>query len=99
MDDPIDQSTLDTLVDSILTPKSYDIDHLLVDDETGKLRAPEALNMQQFLDWVESLPEHEPPTWLGLEGDAQQQMLQNECDRVLKDVAKLHDLIVSSSEL
>lgn len=89
---------LDNLINRILAPEAYDIGYLLVDTNDEKLQIPDAVKMQQFMEWTQTLTEHEPPTWLGLQPDAQQQRLETECRRMLADVAAIDESISSSNE-
>jgi len=68
VDSDFDQKILDSFVDSLFTPKSYNVDFDLVSSPSGSLTllAPEGTKIEHFLTWVQSLPEREPPTWLSL---------------------------------
>lgn len=68
VDSDFDQKILDSFVDSLFTPKAYNVDFDLVPSLSGSqmLLAPEGTKLEHFLSWVRELPEREPPSWLSL---------------------------------
>lgn len=74
IDDEGDFKLLGSLVDSILSPAAYDVDHKLVDGP-DTLLVPSGTSMQDFNAWVHKLPEREPPTYLGLPANAEKLLL------------------------
>ncbi|KAF8640937.1 hypothetical protein AX17_000584 [Amanita inopinata Kibby_2008] len=68
VDSDFDQRVLDAFVDALFTPKAYNVDFDLVPNVTGTplLNAPDGTKLDQFLKWVQALPDREPPSWLSL---------------------------------
>lgn len=68
VDSDFDQRILDSFVDSLFTPKAYNVDFDLVPTLAGNrvLPAPDGTKLEHFLTWVQTLPEREPPSWLSL---------------------------------
>jgi len=68
VDSDFDQKILDSFVDSLFTPKAYNVDFDLVPSLSNSpmLVAPEGTKIEHFLSWVYALPEREPPSWLSL---------------------------------
>lgn len=69
IDSDFDQRVLDAFVDTLFTPKAYDLDFELVPSHSSTgttVAAPEGTKIEHFLDWVSLLPEREPPSWLSL---------------------------------
>jgi dynein heavy chain 1 len=68
VDSDFDQRILDSFVDSLFTPRAYNVDFDLVPSLANNqiLLAPEGTKIEHFLTWVRGLPEREPPTWLSL---------------------------------
>jgi dynein heavy chain 1 len=68
VDSDFDQRILDSFVDSLFTPRAYNVDFDLVPSLSDNpiLLAPEGTKIEHFLTWVRGLPEREPPTWLSL---------------------------------
>src|SRR4051812_13700442 len=84
IDDEGDFTRLTELVNSFLTPAAYDIGHKLVEGaagngldgaEDGSLTVPSGTGMKEFMEWINSLPEREPPTYLGLRANAEKLLL------------------------
>jgi dynein heavy chain 1 len=83
IDDEGDFARLTQLVNSFLTPSAYDIGHKLVegiagsglDDDDGSLVVPSGTTLKDFTDWIQKLPEREPPTYLGLPANAEKLLL------------------------
>lgn len=61
IDNSPDQRLLDSFVDSVFTPKAYDQGFALVADDENPLLAPEGTKMDQFMSWVQTLPDQQPP--------------------------------------
>ncbi|CAN6639183.1 dynein heavy chain, cytoplasmic [Trichomonascus vanleenenianus] len=86
-----DRATLDDIVNRVLSPEAYNIGFKLVDD--GSLSPPEGSKVEDFKEWINSLPDREPPTWLGLPGDADDAMLAIEGDRVSRELVNIIEYI------
>lgn len=68
IDTEFDQSLLDSFVETLFSPRAYDVDFKLVssgENEAG-LTVPDAVHLDQFLEWASQLPEQEPPSYLAL---------------------------------
>ena len=69
IDSDFDQRVLDAFVDTLFTPKAYDMEFELVPSHSSTgttVTAPEGTKIEHFLDWVSLLPERESPSWLSL---------------------------------
>lgn len=78
IDSASDMSILQSLVTKFLTPLAFEDSYVLAEpeDERGTpLLVPEGTEMTQFVKWVNQLPEREPPTYLGLPGNAEKLLL------------------------
>jgi dynein heavy chain 1 len=53
---------------------------------------PDGTRVEQFLEWVNKLPEREPPTWLGLPANAEHVLLTIKGNEMLAKVLKLKDI-------
>jgi dynein heavy chain 1 len=73
VDSDFDQKILDSFVDDIFTTNAYNVDFELVPSSNGSttVPAPEGTKLEQFLSWVQTLPDKEPPTWLRLPPSAE----------------------------
>lgn len=95
IDNEYDQRLLDSFVNTLFTPKCYDIDFELVKgngDNDKSIMVPDGTKMEQFLDWVGKLPDREPPTWLGLPSNAERVLLTLKGNNMLSKVRKMKSL-------
>ena len=89
IDNAHDQEVLLSLVTKYFTAAAFEHDYSLVDAGETELLVPEATNMPQFMEWVNNLPEREPPTWLGLPPNAHEVLQSTEGRRILNDIHKI----------
>ncbi|KNC98573.1 uncharacterized protein SPPG_06258 [Spizellomyces punctatus DAOM BR117] len=91
IDNEFDQYLLNSFVDRLFTPASYDVNYPLVEEMDGisKLAIPDGIRMEQFLEWVDKLPEQQPPTWLGLPDNAEMMRMILKGEHMLSNVRKL----------
>jgi len=84
IDDEGDFQRLGKLVSDVMTPAAYEENFNIVKDiqppgsqdgETGGLVLPGGTGWKEFMEWTNSLPEREPPTYLGLPADAEKLLL------------------------
>ncbi|CAO0793713.1 unnamed protein product [Mucor circinelloides] len=95
IDNEYDQRLLDSFVNTLFTPECYDIDFELVkgNGESDKsIVVPDGTKMEQFTEWVGKLPDREPPTWLGLPGNAERVLLTLKGNNMLSKVRKMKSL-------
>lgn len=68
--DDSDQEILDNLVNKIFVPKAFDVDFALAGVE-GAPMLPEGSSKEELFAWINDLPPHNPPTWIGLDETAE----------------------------
>lgn len=101
---------LSGLVNDIMTPAAFDIDHQLVrgvakegvgvySEGDGSLIAPEGNEMTDFIDWVNRLPEREPPTYLGLPANAEKLLLVSHGRSTIENLAKIIQNLEENEQL
>lgn len=94
IDDESDFAELATLVRTFLTPKAYDIGHMLVAGEDGDaVVVPAGTSMHEFMGWIQRLPEREPPTYLGLPANAEKLLLVGLGRRLIGNVGRVMELL------
>jgi dynein heavy chain 1 len=102
IDDEGDFGVLNNLVHTFLTPAAYVIGHKLVTasdaavDGTAdsmELVVPSGTSMQEFMGWIQRLPEREPPTYLGLPANAEKLLLVGLGRSLVGDLKKVTDLL------
>ena len=65
-----DQEILDNLVNKVFVPKAFDVDFTLATVD-GAPTLPEGSSKDDLFAWIDSLPSHNPPTWIGLDVSAE----------------------------
>jgi dynein heavy chain 1 len=108
IDDEGDYGRLRQLVSSILTTEAYDIGHKLVegvagsglgDGDDGSLTVPSGTGMQEFMEWINRLPEREPPTYLGLPANAEKLVLVSLGKSMIADLGKITEMLDEGEQL
>ncbi|OQR92538.1 dynein heavy chain [Achlya hypogyna] len=87
VDNKFDQALLDTLLDGVFCPESYDASFALVESvviAAGKTK-------EQFGDWIHALPNANSPRWLGLPSSAESMLLTNQGARTLRQLQLMQD--------
>ncbi|KXS20765.1 hypothetical protein M427DRAFT_130976 [Gonapodya prolifera JEL478] len=95
IDNDFDQEILNTFIDELFTPHSYDIGFKLVNDPAAdrSLVVAEGTRVEHFMEWVDNLPDQEPPTWLGLPDNADKVLSANKGFELLSKVRQLRSLL------
>ena len=107
IDDEGDFARLAQLVNSFLTPTAYDIGHKLVegvagsglDGQDGSLTVPSGTGMREFMEWINRLPEREPPTYLGLPANAEKLLLVGLGKSMIKNLGKITEMLDEGEQL
>ncbi|KZV92126.1 dynein heavy chain protein 1 [Exidia glandulosa HHB12029] len=95
VDSDFDQRVLDSFVDALFTPHAYNADFELIpqdDASAKKVLIPEGTKMDQFMSWVDRLPDREPPVWLSLPANAERVIAVKKGDEVLSKLRKMRTL-------
>ena len=106
IDNEADFKQLSELVNNFLTPEAFENDHKLVkgaprekagsyggEGDDGSLTVPEGNEMKDFMEWVNCLPEREPPTYLGLPANAEKLLLVGHGRNTIANLAKIADIL------
>ncbi|KAJ2451292.1 dynein heavy chain [Coemansia sp. RSA 2336] len=95
IDNDFDHGVLRTFVERWFCADVYEADFALVRTKgtNGGLRAPEGIDPADFTRWCQELPEHQPPTWLGLPANAENLLLVSKGQELISDVRKLRSLM------
>ncbi|KAK7504322.1 hypothetical protein BaRGS_00004626, partial [Batillaria attramentaria] len=79
IDNDFDQRLLNTFVNKLFTPESFDSSFVLVhnvDEISGKhIAMPEGVRREQFVQFVDSMEGPQTPSWLGLPNNAEKVLL------------------------
>lgn len=102
IDDEGDFARLTQLVNSFLTPAAYEIGHKLVEGAAGNLGdgsndgslvVPSGTSIQEFSQWIQKLPEREPPTYLGLPANAEKLLLVGQGQSMIQNLDRITELL------
>eukprot|EP00934_Nitzschia_sp_Nitz4_P009291 Nitzschia sp. Nitz4//scaffold6_size259037//29898//42524//NITZ4_001045-RA/size259037-augustus-gene-0.315-mRNA-1//-1//CDS//3329556806//9281//frame0 len=88
---PIDQTVLDALVDSVFVPEAFNIDFKLVASVAESPVVPEGTSKDECLSWIAALQPHTPPTWVGLGSDAEKELEARKAEEIKEKVKKVAD--------
>ena len=110
IDNEDDWRQLSELVNSFLTPEAFEDDHKLVKgaprgeaevytEGDGSLTVPEGNEMKDFMEWVNRLPEREPPTYLGLPANAEKLLLVGHGRNTIANMARITEILDESEQL
>ncbi|KAF5093945.1 hypothetical protein D0Z00_003775 [Geotrichum galactomycetum] len=82
-----DLEVIQGIVSKVFVPEAYNLDYSLVQDMS--LPGPEGSGMESFEEWIQDLPERQPPEWLGLPHDAENSMIAIEGENVASKAVKI----------
>ncbi|RDL39863.1 p-loop containing nucleoside triphosphate hydrolase [Venustampulla echinocandica] len=103
IDDEGDFARLTQLVHSFLTPSAYDIGHKLVEgvlgDDEDALVVPGGTSLNEFSQWIQRLPEREPPTYLGLPANAEKLLLVGQGISMIQNLGKITELLDEGEQI
>ncbi|KAJ3124711.1 hypothetical protein HK098_000907 [Nowakowskiella sp. JEL0407] len=92
IDNDMDQLLLNSFIDKLFNPASFEINFSLIESKISELCIPDANRLSQFIDWTENLPERQPPSWLGLPDNAEKVLLAVKGTEMLAKVTKMRSL-------
>ncbi|KKK13667.1 dynein heavy chain [Aspergillus rambellii] len=101
VDDHEDFQQLQRLVHSFLTPAAFEDEYKLVSgvENDECLTLPGQTSIRDFVEWVNRLPEREPPTYLGLPANAEKLLLVGHGKKMISDLAKVTSLLDEGEQL
>ncbi|KAI8958673.1 cytoplasmic dynein heavy chain [Daldinia sp. FL1419] len=104
IDDEGDFKQLTELVNQSLTPSAFDIGHKLVegsekDGQETSLVVPSGTSIEEFMGWIQKLPEREPPTYLGLPANAEKLLLVGLGKSLIQNLKKVTELLDEGEQL
>lgn len=95
VDDDDDFKELRDLVENIFTPAAFEDEYNIIqnisktysnnkDGDHHGLALPAGVGWKDFMEWVNRLPEREPPTYLGLPADAEKLLLVGQANEMIE---------------
>lgn len=100
VDDDSDSKYLHQLSNRIFRLESFEHDFNLINNEVAQrlnisLNPPEGRSVDDYISWIYALPDVEPPSWIGLEDDADLLMKRKETFEICQNAAAiLEDLVM-----
>jgi dynein heavy chain 1 len=99
IDSESDFQLLTQLVHKLLTPAAYEVGHKLVDAEDTSLVVPSGTTLKEFMDWIQRLPEREPPTYLGLPANAEKLLLVGQGRKMIGDLKLVAEMLDEGEQM
>jgi dynein heavy chain 1, cytosolic len=109
IDSEADFSVLSSLVNSILTPAAFEEDYDIVRNvqlasspdgtSSDALVLPSGAGWQGFMQWVNDLPEREPPTYLGLPANAEKLLLEGQARKMVGDLRVILEMLDEGEQI
>lgn len=99
IDDESDFAKLQQLVHFYFTADAFNSEFRLVDTEINPLFAPEGTGMPEFMEWVNRLPEREPPTYLGLPANAEKLLLVDHGKVMIRNLGTVTSMLEEAETL
>lgn len=97
IDDESDFNTLRALVESVMMPAAFDESFHIVKD--AGLTLPTTTGWQDFMKWVNALPEREPPTYLGLPANAEKLLLVGQAREMVGNLRLIMNMLDEGEQI
>ncbi|KAJ3613107.1 hypothetical protein NHX12_019361, partial [Muraenolepis orangiensis] len=94
IDNEFDQRLLNTFLDRIFTTRSFDSEFKLALKVDGNkdIKMPDGIRREEFMHWVEMLPDTQTPSWLGLPSNAEKVLLTTQGIDMMSKMLKMQVL-------
>ncbi|XP_018619664.2 cytoplasmic dynein 1 heavy chain 1 isoform X1 [Scleropages formosus] len=94
IDNEFDQRLLNTFLDRIFTTSSFDSEFKLAIKVDGHkdIKMPDGIRREEFIHWVEMLPDTQTPSWLGLPSNAEKVLLTTQGTDMMGKMLKMQML-------
>jgi len=91
VDNMFDTKTLASFIEQFFKAEAYNEDFSLVQGELVTL--PESNKYNDIMQWINSLPDDQPPTWLGLSPNAELILSINAGKKVIKELQQIQQVV------
>ncbi|XP_073434094.1 cytoplasmic dynein 1 heavy chain 1 isoform X2 [Dendrobates tinctorius] len=94
IDNDFDQRLLNTFLERLFTTSSFDGDFKLACKVDGHkdIQMPDGIRRDEFVQWVEMLPDTQTPSWLGLPNNAERVLLTTQGIDMISKMLKMQML-------
>ena len=86
---PVDQAVLDKLVNTMFVNESFNLNFKLVPGLDGSPTLPEGTSRDECIAWISSLTRIAPPTWVGLDSDAETELEKRKAKSIKEKIDKV----------
>ena len=93
IDDEGDFRILNGLVNEFITPAAFEEGHIIVKEGASGLTLPSGTQWKEFMEWINRLPEREPPTYLGLPANAEKLVLVGQAKGLISDLRLISNML------
>ncbi|GCB84976.1 hypothetical protein scyTo_0025646, partial [Scyliorhinus torazame] len=86
IDNEFDQRLLNSFLERLFTTASFDSEFKLACKVDGHkdILMPDGIRREEFIQWVELLPDSQTPSWLGLPNNAEKVLLTTQGNKISK---------------
>lgn len=106
IDNETDFNQLSRLVNSVFRSVAFEDGHNLIEGLADKsnpeeeaLAVPTGTSFDDFYDWIQKLPEREPPTYLGLPANAEKLLLVDQGFTMIQNLARVTNMLDEGEKL
>ncbi len=108
VDDEGDFGTLRGLVSKFMTPAAFEENYCITGDGSSAnsfnedvrgLALPSSTGWEQFISWVNALPEREPPSYLGLPPNAEKLLLVEQAKGLIQNFELVMSLLEENEQI
>uniref|UniRef100_A0A8C0CSC3 Dynein heavy chain, cytosolic n=1 Tax=Balaenoptera musculus TaxID=9771 RepID=A0A8C0CSC3_BALMU len=94
VDNEFDQRLLNTFLERLFTTRSFDSEFKLACKVDGHkdIQMPDGIRREEFVQWVELLPDTQTPSWLGLPNNAEKVLLTTQGVDMISKMLKMQML-------
>lgn len=101
IDDEGDWQTLASIVQACMTPAAFEDNFQIVKetDHSEGLELPSSTGWKDFMQWVNDLPEREPPTYLGLPANAEKLLLVGQAKEMVGNLKRVVEMLDEGEQI
>lgn len=101
IDNDADWRTLASIVQDCMTPAAFEENFKIVKDteHSEGLELPSSTGWKDFMQWVNDLPEREPPTYLGLPANAEKLLLVGQAKEMVENLKKVVEMLDEGEQI
>jgi dynein heavy chain 1 len=101
IDDEGDWRILSSLIDNAMTPAAFEDNFQIVKatEHSEGLELPSTTGWKDFMQWVNDLPEREPPTYLGLPANAEKLLLVGQAKEMVGNLKRVVEMLDEGEQI